>query len=102
MSTARFEFLFHFLLEGYYELLNQSVDQSYRYKLVMNIGEIHVAYDHSKGIGKFQWKGFGGKIPLFISSLLMNHPSGTPVRIPQLIEQKFYFLTKDHHHHALT
>ena len=73
LSSARFEFLFHFLLEGYYELLNQSVDQSYWYNLVMNIGEIHVAYDHSKGIGKFQWKDFGGKKPLSTSSLLMNH-----------------------------
>ena len=27
----------------------------------------------------------------------MNHLSRTPVRIPQLIEKKFYFLTKEHH-----
>ena len=97
MSSVRFECKLNLLLEGYYELLNQSIDQSYWYKLVMDIRQIPVTYDHSKGIGKFQWKGFGGKIPLFISSLLMNHPSGTPVRIPQFIEQKFYFLTKAHH-----
>ena len=61
----------------------------------MDIRQIHVAYDHSKGIGIFQWKDFGGKKPLSISSLLMNHLSGTPVRIPQLIEQNFHFQTKN-------
>ena len=84
-----------FFLKGIYELPNQNIDQSYWYKLVMNIRQIPVTYDHSKGIGKFQWKDFGGKKPLFISLLFMNHVSRTPVSIPQLIEQNFHFQTKN-------